>query len=263
MVITGLTRNQLYLTVPWVRIPPSPPTKKEHPFGCSFFVCNAWVRSHSIFPLFAQQNGGCLNRQGKTPYLAKPKYRVQNPTVSAKKAVFFRTRLFLDFFRCCVYGIRYTIYEVISMISFRKTLISILFCSTLLLSFCGCGEMPVYDQTSNTTSAVVLTTNSTTTTATTTTQVTTTITTTTKKTTTKVTTTKVTTTKKSTTTKAAVVTTKETTAKPIASDGVTVYTTPKGKRYHYLSSCGGKNSGASTKEKAINAGLTPCQKCAQ
>ena len=25
MVITGLTRNQLYLTVPWVRIPPSPP----------------------------------------------------------------------------------------------------------------------------------------------------------------------------------------------------------------------------------------------
>ncbi len=25
MVITGLTRNQLYLTVPWVRIPPAPP----------------------------------------------------------------------------------------------------------------------------------------------------------------------------------------------------------------------------------------------
>ena len=27
VVITGLTRNQLYLTVPWVRIPPLPPTK--------------------------------------------------------------------------------------------------------------------------------------------------------------------------------------------------------------------------------------------
>lgn len=27
MVITGLTRNQLYLTVPWVRIPPSPPRR--------------------------------------------------------------------------------------------------------------------------------------------------------------------------------------------------------------------------------------------
>ena len=25
VVITGLTRNQLYLMVPWVRIPPSPP----------------------------------------------------------------------------------------------------------------------------------------------------------------------------------------------------------------------------------------------
>ena len=28
VVITGLTRNQLYLTVPWVRIPPTPPSKK-------------------------------------------------------------------------------------------------------------------------------------------------------------------------------------------------------------------------------------------
>ncbi len=144
------------------------------------------------------------------------------------------------------------------MISFRKALFNILLCSTLLLSFCGCGETPVYDETNNTTRAVVLTTNSTTaTTTTTTTQATTTIT------TTKKTTTKVTTTKKSTTTKAAIVTTKKTTAKPLVSDGVTVYTTPKGKRYHYLSSCGGKNSGASTKEKAINAGLTPCQKCAK
>ncbi|MGN0655168.1 MAG: hypothetical protein ACI4KR_00095, partial [Ruminiclostridium sp.] len=28
VVITGLTRNQLYLTVPWVRIPPLPPAEK-------------------------------------------------------------------------------------------------------------------------------------------------------------------------------------------------------------------------------------------
>ena len=40
VVITGLTRNQLYLTVPWVRIPPSPPTKTEHlsTDKCSVFV---------------------------------------------------------------------------------------------------------------------------------------------------------------------------------------------------------------------------------
>ena len=30
MVITGLTRNQLYLTVPWVRIPPLPPKTRKH-----------------------------------------------------------------------------------------------------------------------------------------------------------------------------------------------------------------------------------------
>ncbi len=35
MVITGLTRNQLYLTVPWVRIPPSPP--KQNAFGRFLF----------------------------------------------------------------------------------------------------------------------------------------------------------------------------------------------------------------------------------
>ena len=29
VVITGLTRNQLYLWVPWVRIPPAPPSKNE------------------------------------------------------------------------------------------------------------------------------------------------------------------------------------------------------------------------------------------
>ncbi len=42
-----------------------------------------------------------------------------------------------------------------------------------------------------------------------------------------------------------------------------VYRTPTGKRYHLISTCGGKNSYEVTKEQAINAGLTPCQKCAQ
>ena len=41
-----------------------------------------------------------------------------------------------------------------------------------------------------------------------------------------------------------------------------VYRTPTGKRYHYLSTCGGKNSTATTLSAAIAAGLTPCQKCA-
>ena len=36
MVITGLTRNQLYLTVPWVRIPPLPP--KTRAFSPSFLL---------------------------------------------------------------------------------------------------------------------------------------------------------------------------------------------------------------------------------
>lgn len=43
----------------------------------------------------------------------------------------------------------------------------------------------------------------------------------------------------------------------------TVYVTPTGKRYHYISTCGGKNSTASTLNKAKARGLTPCQKCAK
>lgn len=43
----------------------------------------------------------------------------------------------------------------------------------------------------------------------------------------------------------------------------TVYKTPTGKRYHYISTCGGKNSTATTLSQAIAMGLTPCQKCAQ
>lgn len=45
-------------------------------------------------------------------------------------------------------------------------------------------------------------------------------------------------------------------------DSMTVYITPTGKRYHYLSTCGGKNSKPTTKADAIARGLTPCQKCA-
>ena len=36
VVITGLTRNQLYLTVPWVRIPPCPPKKGKAPVWVLF-----------------------------------------------------------------------------------------------------------------------------------------------------------------------------------------------------------------------------------
>ena len=43
----------------------------------------------------------------------------------------------------------------------------------------------------------------------------------------------------------------------------TVYITPTGKRYHYSSTCGGKNSTATTIDNARARGLTPCKKCAQ
>ena len=43
----------------------------------------------------------------------------------------------------------------------------------------------------------------------------------------------------------------------------TVYKTPTGKRYHFDPDCGGKNSTATTLNKAERIGLTPCAKCAQ
>lgn len=43
----------------------------------------------------------------------------------------------------------------------------------------------------------------------------------------------------------------------------TVYITPTGKRYHLDPDCGGKNSTATTLNKAEKLGLTPCAKCAQ
>lgn len=41
-----------------------------------------------------------------------------------------------------------------------------------------------------------------------------------------------------------------------------IYRTPTGKRYHLDAQCGGKNSYEVTLDEALNAGLTPCSKCA-
>ncbi len=65
---------------------------------------------------------------------------------------------------------------------------------------------------------------------------------------------KLTTTKKITTTRKSTTTTTEV--------SVIVYRTPSGKRYHLISTCGGKNSYEVTLSQAKKAGLTPCQKCA-
>lgn len=46
-------------------------------------------------------------------------------------------------------------------------------------------------------------------------------------------------------------------------DSQTVYVTPTGKRYHLISTCGGKNSRAVCLSQAKSMGLTPCKKCAQ
>lgn len=42
-----------------------------------------------------------------------------------------------------------------------------------------------------------------------------------------------------------------------------VYRTPSGKKYHLDAECGGKNSYPVTMDDALNAGLTPCSKCAK
>lgn len=44
--------------------------------------------------------------------------------------------------------------------------------------------------------------------------------------------------------------------------GFCVYRTPTGKKYHFDSECGGKNSFEITVEQALNAGFSPCSKCA-
>lgn len=58
-------------------------------------------------------------------------------------------------------------------------------------------------------------------------------------------------------------TTTQSTSATTKDNSRTVYVTPTGKRYHYISTCGGKNSTASTLNKAKARGLTPCQKCAK
>ncbi len=133
----------------------------------------------------------------------------------------------------------------------KKSVAMILVVSLLMLfSFCGCsveGEA-VGEQSGE---SVITTTAS---------KKTTTIVTTNKPTT--VTTTKVIVTKAPTTKKPTV---KQTTAKVTTAEkhSVTVYVTPTGKRYHLDADCGGKNSSATTLERATGMGLTPCKKCAQ
>lgn len=45
-------------------------------------------------------------------------------------------------------------------------------------------------------------------------------------------------------------------------DTKTVYVTPTGKRYHYSSHCNSGTYLPSTLQEALDAGLTPCKKCA-
>lgn len=56
------------------------------------------------------------------------------------------------------------------------------------------------------------------------------------------------------------------TSKPASSttnyNGQTVYVTPSGKKYHYLSTCGGKNSKPIDLDSAKSRGYEPCKKCA-
>jgi len=51
-------------------------------------------------------------------------------------------------------------------------------------------------------------------------------------------------------------------AKSSGQSSRTVYTTPTGRCYHYLSGCGGKNSKKTTLKEAKSRGLRPCKKCA-
>ena len=45
--------------------------------------------------------------------------------------------------------------------------------------------------------------------------------------------------------------------------GSTVYVTPSGKKYHYSTSCAGKNARATTLSAAQASGKDPCAKCAR
>lgn len=134
----------------------------------------------------------------------------------------------------------------------KKSVAMILVVSLLMLfSFCGCSVESEADGEQSGGSVITTTTASRKTTTIVTTNKPTTVT------TTKVIVTKAPTTKKPTVKQPAVQVT------AAEKHSVTVYITPTGKRYHLDSDCGGKNSSATTLERATGMGLTPCKKCAQ
>ena len=58
--------------------------------------------------------------------------------------------------------------------------------------------------------------------------------------------------------------TNETKTSEISSQYIeSVFRTPTGKRYHYSPTCGGKNSYGISLDEALDAGLTPCKRCAK
>ena len=97
MVITGLTRNQLCLRAPWVRIPPSPP-KKETPKRAFFLNQNGGIRRRAI----SKQSCGLftaralckqiqLHTLNKTGCVFSPKYKFppSPPKKETPKRAFF------------------------------------------------------------------------------------------------------------------------------------------------------------------------------
>ena len=85
MVITGLTRNQLYLMVPWVRIPPSPP--KERRGVCRVFsfiremgfedVAPNFVCRSTAYGNLGESSGGAFDSKRRIPP-SPPKERARH-----------------------------------------------------------------------------------------------------------------------------------------------------------------------------------------
>lgn len=136
----------------------------------------------------------------------------------------------------------------------------------LMICFSATGDVPNEPEPKTNISGVVAQTDDETTTEELTTESATKESTTEKETTSKQVTSNTTTTQKQTTTKKITTTQKQTTTKKVNSpnsNGVSVYRTPSGKRYHFDPDCGGKNSYKISLDDAKSVGLTPCQKCAQ
>ena len=160
-----------------------------------------------------------------------------------------------------------------SMKRMKKLLAVWMSCMALLLTACGAGETGSSREESSVPDPAIIWTStadyaSTTAAAATTEATTTTVTTMTAETTTKAPAAaqspaaqRTTTTKRPTTTRAKTETTITTTTVR-EQESQTVYVTPTGKRYHLLSTCGGKNSAPIRLEDALSRGYTPCQKCA-